>query len=105
MSRSRPTAALPSRRVGGFPLRVWLLWLVAVIVLVSCPMLLSEPAMWCYLLDPELLVLVVVIGVRYTRLQLELVRWRVRREHRLGEPADQQSRIVDLHQNSSVDHW
>jgi hypothetical protein len=104
MTGSRPTDALLSRRLGRFPLHVWLLWLVAVIVLISCPMLLCEPAMWCYLLDPELLALVVVIGARYTRLQLDLVRWRVCGERRLGEPADQQGRIVDLQQNGSVDH-
>lgn len=34
---------------------------------------LSDPPMWLYLLDPELPALVIVIGLRYTMLQLSLV--------------------------------
>ena len=40
-------------------------------------MMLSDPAMWAYLLDPELLALVVIIGVRYTRWEVELLRMRL----------------------------
>jgi hypothetical protein len=62
-----------SRRIARLPWYLWLLWGAAALVLVSCPMLMSDPAMWVYLLDPELLVLVVVIGLQYTRLEAGVV--------------------------------
>jgi hypothetical protein len=37
-------------------------------------MMLSDPAMWPYLLDPELLALVVIIGFRYAWLEIDLLR-------------------------------
>jgi hypothetical protein len=40
-------------------------------------MLLSDPAMWPYLVDPELLALVVVVGARYSRVELTLARIRL----------------------------
>jgi hypothetical protein len=62
--------SLLSRPIARHPLFVWLLWAAAASVLASCPMLLSDPAMWFYLLDPELLALIVIIGLRYARLEL-----------------------------------
>jgi hypothetical protein len=59
-----------SRRIFGKPLGAWLLWAAAIGVLVSCPAMISDPGMWPYLLDPELLMLVVVVGAQYTRLEL-----------------------------------
>lgn len=50
-----------------YRLLMWFTWSLAALVLISCPMLLSEPAMWAYLVDPELLALVVVVGLQYTR--------------------------------------
>ena len=43
-------------------------------------MMLSEPAMWFYLLDPESLALIVIIGVQYTRLEIGILALRVRGE-------------------------
>ncbi len=65
-------------RLLGKPLGVWLLWAVAVGVLSACPVIISDPGMWPYLLDPELLALVVVVGVQYTRLELGVLRLQVR---------------------------
>jgi hypothetical protein len=62
--------AVLSRRVFGKPLGAWLLWTAAIGVLISCPAMLSDPGMWPYLLDPELLLLVVLVGAQYTRLEL-----------------------------------
>ena len=60
------------------PTHVWVLWAAAGLVLISCPMLLSEPAMWVYLLDPELLALVVIVGLQYTRLEVGVLWLQVR---------------------------
>ena len=46
-------------------------------MLAACPMLLSDPGMWPYLLDPELLALVVIVGARYSRIELTLARIRL----------------------------
>jgi hypothetical protein len=35
-------------------------------------MALTEPGMWSYLLDPELVALMVAVGLRYTGLQLRM---------------------------------
>jgi hypothetical protein len=62
-----------------------LLWLAAAVTMAACPMLLSDPAMWHYLLDPELLALIVVIGAQYSWLQVSLLRAhydRIRRPNR-----------------------
>jgi hypothetical protein len=56
---------------------VLLLWAAAVVILVACPMMLTEPVMWAYLLDPELLALLVVVGIRYTGLEIALFWLRV----------------------------
>lgn len=75
-------------RILGKPLGVWLLWAAAVGVLAACPMIISDPGMWPYLLDPELLALVVVVGVQYTRLEIGVLRlhaqawWAARRRRR-----------------------
>lgn len=71
---------LLKRTVLGHPLYVWLLWATAAAVLAACPMMLSEPAMWFYLLDPELLALIVIIGVQYTRLEIGILALRMRGE-------------------------
>ena len=73
----RSLPQLLQRRVLRFPLHVWLLWAVAAGVLTACPMLLSDPGMWPYLLDPELLALVVIVGVQYTRIEMLLARVRL----------------------------
>jgi hypothetical protein len=61
---------LVGRHVLGKPLGVWLLWAIAVGILACCPVIISDPGMWPYLLDPELLALVVLIGVQHTRLEI-----------------------------------
>jgi hypothetical protein len=74
-----------SRRIFGQSLGAWLLWAVAIGVLASCPAIVSDPGMWPYLLDPELLMLVVIVGAQYTRLEFGVlwlqarVWWRHRR--------------------------
>jgi len=73
-----------TRSMAGHRLHVWLLWAAAAAVLAACPMMLSEPAMWVYLLDPELLALIVIVGIRYTRLEIALL-WLQVRAH-LSQP-------------------
>ena len=81
------------------PRYVWLLWAIAVLVLASCPLALSDPAIWFYVLDPELLAMFVVIGAQYAGIELGLARLRVRAAGRrvcaalredgaIGRPAD-----------------
>lgn len=72
MSRKLPIGILLQRRVFRLPLYVWLLWAVAAAVLAACPLLLSDPGMWPYLLDPELLALLVIVGAQYTRIEFVL---------------------------------
>lgn len=60
------------RRLLGRPLWVWSLWLLGALVVVATPMALTEPGMWSYLLDPELVALMVAVGLRYTGLQLRM---------------------------------
>lgn len=69
---------LLARRVLGKPLGVWLLWAGAVGVLSACPVIISDPGMWPYLLDPELLALVVLVGVQYTRMEAGVLLLQVR---------------------------
>jgi hypothetical protein len=42
--------------------RVWLFWAVGVAVLIATPFALIDPATWIFVLDPELLALVAVVG-------------------------------------------
>lgn len=77
MTRRPWVLPLLQRRVLRLPMHVWLLWGSAAIVLAACPMLLSDPGMWPYLLDPELLALVVIVGAQYTRIELTLARVRL----------------------------
>lgn len=78
MSAQQLARRLFERRLFGKPLGVWLLWAVAVGVLAACPVIISDPGMWPYLFDPELLALVVVIGVQYTRIELGVLRLHAR---------------------------
>ena len=74
MSAWRTASRLLERRVFGQRLGTWLLWAAAVAVLSACPVIISDPGVWPYLLDPELLALVVVVGLQYTRLELGVLR-------------------------------
>ena len=78
MSAWSSACRLVERRVLGQRLGTWLLWAVAVAVLSACPVIISDPGMWPYLLDPELLALVVVVGLQYTRLELGVLRLQLR---------------------------
>ena len=78
MSARTSIRRLLARRVLGKPLGVWLLWTAAVAVLAGCPVIISDPGMWPYLFDPELLALVVVVGVQYTRLEFGVLCVQVR---------------------------
>jgi hypothetical protein len=66
------------------PMRKRLIWLAAVAVIAACPMLISDPAMWAYLLDPELLVLVIVVGLQFARLQFGVLLLQLRAWPRRG---------------------
>jgi hypothetical protein len=57
---------------------VWLLWAAALALLATCPMLLSDPGMWPYLFDPELLAFVIVVGAQFARLELGVVLLRMK---------------------------
>jgi hypothetical protein len=59
-------------------LHIWVLWAIGALVLAACPMLLSEPAMWPFILDPELLALVIIVGAQYTGFQFVMIGVRVR---------------------------
>lgn len=78
MTAARIARRFFDHRVLSKPLGVWLLWAAAVSVLAACPVIISDPGMWPYLLDPELLALVVVIGVQYTRLEVGVLQLQVR---------------------------
>jgi len=67
------------------PRWVWLLWAGAAAVLAACPMMLSDPAMWMYLLDPELLALLVIVGFQYTRWEAGVLRLRIRQRLSRGK--------------------
>lgn len=71
----RAISGLLGRRFLGKPVGVWLLWVVVLGILAFCPGVMSDPGMWPYLVDPELLALVVVMGVQYS--QREITVWRV----------------------------
>ncbi|GMA25633.1 hypothetical protein GCM10025864_33920 [Luteimicrobium album] len=77
---TRPRFAALSRWVAvpvrGHARGVWLLWAATALVLLSVPELLMDPAAWTYLVDPELAVLLVLLGVQATRLQLGILRIR-----------------------------
>ena len=63
-----------SIRLAGHPLYAWLLWAAAALMLASSPVLLSDPALWRFLVDPELLVLMVIVGAQYARLAIGMLR-------------------------------
>lgn len=73
LKRSRAGEVL-SIRLAGHPLYAWLLWAAGVLVLASSPVLLSDPALWRFLADPELLVLMVIVGAQYARLAIGMLR-------------------------------
>lgn len=55
--------------------RVWLLWGLAVLLLVLAPFALLDPAAWVFVLDPELAAMVALLGFASIRAgALRLVR-------------------------------
>ena len=52
--------------------RVWVLWAIGVVVLVLTPYALSDPALWIFVFDPELLALFTLVGVALLRESLSL---------------------------------
>jgi hypothetical protein len=52
--------------------RVWVLWAIGVVVLVLTPYALSDPALWIFDFDPELLALFTLVGVALLRESLSL---------------------------------
>lgn len=60
-------------RLLGRPVWVWSLWLLGALIVAATPMALTEPGMWSYLLDPELVALMVAVGLRHTGLQLRML--------------------------------
>jgi hypothetical protein len=61
-----PPMHRPTHRLGALVQRheprVWLFWAVGVAVLIATPFALIDPATWIFVLDPELLALVAVVG-------------------------------------------
>ena len=47
--------------------RVWLLWALGALILLSAPFAISDPAVLTFILDPELLALVASVGSAVTR--------------------------------------
>ncbi len=66
----RRAAALLSCRYGGHALWVWLLWAVLVVSALTSPVALSDPALCVYLVDPELMALLVVLGVQTAQVEM-----------------------------------
>jgi hypothetical protein len=62
----------------------WVLCAIAVALVATCPALVSDPAVWAYLLDPELLLLLLVLGVQGVREQLGPVLLRSKLRFRRG---------------------
>jgi hypothetical protein len=52
--------------------RVWILWAVGAVVLVLTPYALSDPALWVFVSDPELLALFTLVGLALVRESLML---------------------------------
>jgi hypothetical protein len=52
--------------------RVWILWAVGAVVLVLTPYALSDPALWIFVFDPELLALFTLVGLALVRESLLL---------------------------------
>jgi hypothetical protein len=52
--------------------RIWILWAIGVVVLVLTPYALSDPALWIFVLDPELLALFMLVGLALARESLLL---------------------------------
>jgi hypothetical protein len=61
--------------------------------------MLSDPAMWLYLLDPELLALIVIVGLQYSKIEVGIVRLTIQaRLHRRSiriRRAQQLPRLTD----------
>lgn len=51
--------------------RVWLLWAIGAAVLLATPFALADPATLIFVLDPELLALVVMVGIALARATAE----------------------------------
>ncbi|HEY1643101.1 MAG TPA: hypothetical protein VGG35_20590 [Streptosporangiaceae bacterium] len=81
-------------RLAGHPLYVWLLWAAGALILASSPVLLSDPALWRLLVDPELVVLMVIVGAQYARLSIGMlgIRWRAVTRAALAAPARRRGR-------------
>lgn len=100
-SRSRRDRFMLSRagqvlrvRLAGHPLYVWLLWAAGALILASSPVMLSDPALWRLLVDPELVVLMIVVGAQYARLSIGMlgIRWRAVTRAALAAPARRRGR-------------
>ena len=59
--------------------RVWLLWGIGVVVLLSVGIVAADPALWAFAFDPELLALFVALALPLARLewQSQVARMRV----------------------------
>jgi hypothetical protein len=86
--------ALAARRLLGHPTYVWLIWIAVVVGLVVGPVMLTDPAIWLYLVDPELLALVVVVAIRYGRIELALTAHRMRQLRRRRRAATSSARAL-----------
>ena len=52
--------------------RVWIILAIGVLVLVATPYALSDPTLWIFVLDPELLALATLVGVALLRESLSI---------------------------------
>ena len=52
--------------------RVWIIWAIGVLVLVATPYALSDPTLWLFVFDPELLALATLVGVALLRESLSI---------------------------------
>lgn len=63
----------------GRPVRVWLVWALVTLVLLTLPFALADPALLALVLDPELLALVVAVTFATLRLNVAARVYRLRR--------------------------
>ncbi|HVX47434.1 MAG TPA: hypothetical protein VHC49_26325 [Mycobacteriales bacterium] len=55
------------------PPYVWALWILALVALSSCPILFSDPQLWPFVFDPELVALLIVVFIQQGRFQLTVL--------------------------------
>lgn len=99
--RPRRVSRALSRRLGGHPLYVWLVWALLAAALAASPVLLSDPAAVSFMIDPELFVLVIAVAAVYARAELGVAKALAARCRR-GRTPFQRRASIGLSSHSSA---